>query len=87
MGIAWNPWVRRVLGIPDIDINQEIKDETCSTPSDIFGAAELMKSRVAKYLIGGHNSVNGLVSTAPSDFLGDLICDLFVYKLIIMFAS
>ncbi len=74
LAISWNPWVRNELSIESAPFVQEIFDEACDTPSDLFQAAELMKSRIFKFLSGGHNSVQGLVSTAPSDFMGALKC-------------
>ncbi len=75
MAVAWNPWVRGNLEIDSAPFSAEVSIESsCNAPNDLFAAAEVMKSRVVKYMNGGHNSVKGLVSTAPTEFLGKLCC-------------
>lgn len=70
LGIAWNPWTRYQLGISPVEYDDTLAHEACKSPIDLFSAAEIMKNRVVKYMNGGHNSVKGLVSTAPSEYLG-----------------
>jgi hypothetical protein len=71
-GAAWSPWVRRNLRIADVEYSAAVSRESCPVPSDLFAASELMKSRVEKYLNGASDSVVGLQSTAPTDYLGTL---------------
>lgn len=74
MAIAWNPWVRRELGIqPLSNLDPALgQDEIDSQNMTIFDAAEVMRKRVHKYLSGLHSVVEGLTSTAPTDYLGML---------------
>eukprot|EP01038_Epipyxis_sp_PR26KG_P005727 gene5727-7910_t len=80
MAIAWNPWVRRQLGIDQTSFYQNLYDEKCKSPKDILSAAEMMKTRLINYFGGGYSSVQGFTDQAPSEYLGMMgIAEAFLY--------
>jgi diketogulonate reductase-like aldo/keto reductase len=73
LAIAWNPWVRRQLGIVDIndnDIDHDSSKDMIDTADNLFNAAEIIRERCNKFLGGLSSSLHGLSSTAPSEYLG-----------------
>ncbi len=91
--IAWNPWVRRDLGIVPIDVDASLGKDSDPFPRNILDASEIMRDRVKKYVNGLHSVVEGMTSTAPTEFLGMLgLAEAVVYtarlqELVMQFAE
>lgn len=82
LAIAWNPWVRHLFEIPEIEIDPNSGKDKFESASNVFAAAETVRDRLEKYAGGLYSVVNGLTSSAPTEYLGMLgLAEGFLYSL------
>lgn len=81
LAIAWNPWTRRELGIEEIPNIKPYHEDNFEI-TDIISAAEAMHRRIKVFMVDCNPHVIGLVTTAPSEYLGLVgMTEAFLYTL------
>jgi diketogulonate reductase-like aldo/keto reductase len=84
---SWSPWVRRDLSLDDshwqAHILPSMGKDAIEVPTTVNDAAEVMRQRVNKYVRDGlHSVVTGLVSSAPTEYLGMLgLAEAIIYAM------